>query len=91
MIELGKQNCCDATRFAGRISRMAKRKPGRPRKKPENIVPTEFLHVEIPTELKDRVRKLAEANDRKMTAEVVRAIREHLLRSEAPPRREERP
>lgn len=59
---------------------MAKRKPGRPRE--AHKVPMAFLHVEIPRDLKRQIKDLAKRNDRKMTAEVLRALREYLVRSE---------
>ena len=53
-----------------------KKKPGRP-SKGEPDVPTSFINVEIPVPLKEWLRKFARENDRNISAEVRRALREY--------------
>ena len=52
---------------------------GRP-KGPDADEKKAVLHVEIPAQLKADIEALAESNQRKITGEVILALREHLAK-----------
>jgi hypothetical protein len=60
-----------------------RRKRGRPKGtgSPVAKVP---LHIEIPIDLKRAIEELAAANQRKITGEVIIALREHVARDVRP-------
>lgn len=58
---------------------MAKKKPGRP--KSSDLIAKVPLHVEVLPEMKEAIEALAEQNHRKITGEVVVALKDHLQRN----------
>jgi hypothetical protein len=63
---------------------MAEKRKNRGRGRPPGKAPTEALQARIPPDLAQAFRELCERNTRKVTQELIIAIKEHLKRNPPP-------
>jgi hypothetical protein len=71
---------CVARRDGVESAPMSKKPRGRP-KEPTDV-PKTTLHAEIPLPLKQRFKAIADANGRKITAELIRIMEKHVAQYE---------